>query len=76
MLELRPSGHRFEPHRLHCIVSLSKNGYPGLVLVQPKKTRPFITEILLLGRKESNKNNNNNQHFILRINAAFHLTSI
>ena len=75
VLTLRPSGHGFEPHRRHCVVSLSENVNPGLVLVQPKKTRPFITEILLMGHKESNKKNNY-QHFILRINAAFHLTSI
>ena len=29
--------------------------YPSLVLVQPRKTRPFITERLLMGRKESNQ---------------------
>ena len=28
---------------------------PSLVLVQPRKTRPYITEILLMGRKESNQ---------------------
>ena len=28
---------------------------PSSVLVQPRKTRPFITEILLMGRKESNQ---------------------
>ena len=44
-----------EPHRRHCVVSLSKNINPRLVLVQPRKTRPFITERLLMGRKESNK---------------------
>ena len=27
------------------------------VLVQPRKTHPFITEILLMGRKESNQTN-------------------
>ena len=27
---------------------------PSLVLVQPRKTRPYITEKLLMGRKESN----------------------
>ena len=37
------------------VVSLSKNIYPSLVLVQPRKTRPFITERLLMGHKESNK---------------------
>ena len=29
--------------------------YPSLVLVQPRKTRPCLTERLLMGRKESNK---------------------
>ena len=48
-------GRGFEPHRGRCVVSLSKNIYPSLVLVQPRKTRPFITERLLMGRKESNQ---------------------
>ena len=39
----------------HCVVSLSKNINPSLVLVQPRKNRPFITERLLMGRKESNQ---------------------
>ena len=30
---------------------------PSLVLVQPRKTRPYITERLLMGRKESNQTN-------------------
>ena len=30
---------------------------PSLVLVQPRKTSPFITERLLMGRKESNQTN-------------------
>ena len=50
-------GRGFEPHRHHCVVSLSKNINPSLVLVQPGKTRPFITEILLMGCKESNQTN-------------------
>ena len=29
--------------------------YPSLVLVQPRKNRPYITERLLMGRKESNQ---------------------
>ena len=29
--------------------------YPSLVLVQPRKTRPCLTKILLMGRKESNQ---------------------
>ena len=39
----------FEPHQRHCPVSLSNYINPSLVLVQPRKTRPFITEILLMG---------------------------
>ena len=54
-LDSRTRGRGFEPHRRHCIVSLSKNINPSLVLVQPRKTRPFITERLLMGRKESNQ---------------------
>ena len=57
MLDSRPRGREFEPHRRHCVVSLSKNINPSLVLVQPRKTRPFITERLLMGRKESNQTN-------------------
>ena len=52
---LRPRGRGFEPHRCHCVVSLSKNIDPSLVLVQPRKTGPFITERLLMERKESNQ---------------------
>ena len=57
LLDSRPKGRGFEPHRRHCVVSLSKNINPSLVLVQPRKTRPFITERLLMGRKESNQTN-------------------
>ena len=42
-------GRSFEPHRRHI--------YPRFVLVQPRKTCPYITERLLMGRKESNKTN-------------------
>ena len=57
VLDSRPKGHGFEPHRRHCVVSLSKSINPSLVLVQPRKTRPSITERLLMGRKESNQTN-------------------
>ena len=57
-LDSRPKGRGFEPHRRHCVVSLSKNINPSLVLVQPRKTRPFITERLLMGHKESNQTKN------------------
>ena len=59
VLDSRPRGRGFEPHRRHCVVSMSKNINPSLVLVQPRKTRPFITERLLMGRKESNQTNKN-----------------
>ena len=55
--DLRPRGRGFEPLRRHCIVSLRKNIDPSLVLVQPRKTCPFISERLLMGRKESNQTN-------------------
>ena len=59
VLDSRLRGRGFEPHRRHCIVSLSKNINPSLVLVQPRKTRPLITDRLLMGRKESNQTNKN-----------------
>ena len=33
--------------------------YPSLVLVQPRKIRPYITERYLMGRKESNQTKHN-----------------
>ena len=62
----RPKGRGFEPHQHHCVVSLSKNINPSLVLVQPRKTRPFMTERLLIGRKESNQTN-------IPVNSFFHV---
>ena len=72
VLDSRPKGRGFEPHRRHGVVSLSKNINPSLVLVQPRKTRPFITERLLMGRKESNQTNKQNtsngtQFFVFKI---------
>ena len=55
VLDSRPRGRRFKPHWRHSVVSLSKNINPSLVLVQPRKTCPFITERLLMGLKESNR---------------------
>ena len=56
-LDSRPKGRGFKPHRHHWVVSVSKNINPSLVLVQPRKTYHFITERLLMGRKESNQTN-------------------
>ena len=65
VLDSRPRGRGFESNRRHCVVSLSKNINPSLVLVQPRKTRPFITERLLMGRKESNQTNKTNQSILV-----------
>ena len=59
VLDSRPRGCWFEPHWRHCLVSSSKNINPSLVLVHPKRTCHFITERLLMGRKESNQTNKN-----------------
>ena len=48
VLGSRPRGCGFEPHRRHHVVSLSKNFDSSFVLAQPRKTRPFITERLLI----------------------------
>ena len=41
----------------HCVVVLEqlRHIYPSLVLVQPRKTGPCLTERLLMGRKESDQ---------------------
>ena len=51
----RDRGAVFELHWRHCVVSLGKNNNHSIVLVPPRKTRPFITEKLLMGRQESNQ---------------------
>ena len=67
VLDSRPRGRGFEPHRRHCVVSLSKYINPSLVLVQPRKTRPYITERLLMGRKESNQTNKQIDGWLVQI---------
>ena len=62
VLDSRPRGRGFKPHRHHWVVSLSRNINPSLVLVQPRKTHPFITERLLMVCKESNQTNKINLH--------------
>ena len=53
VLDSRPRV-RASPASLRC-GPWARHIYPSLVLVQPKKTRPCLTERLLMGRKESNK---------------------
>ena len=48
--------------------SLSKT---HLVRVQPRKTRPCLTERLLMGRKESNQSNKINQKNLVKSNYQF-----
>ena len=50
VLDSRPRGRGFQPHQRHCVVVLEQDIYPSLVLVQPRKTRPCLTERLLMGR--------------------------
>ena len=55
VLDSKLKGSGFEPHRRHCALSLSKSIDPSLVLIKSRKTRPYITERMLMGRKESNQ---------------------
>ena len=58
VLDGRPRGHGFEPYLYHCFVVLEQHTFilsPSLVLVQPRKTCPCLTERLLMGHKESNQ---------------------
>ena len=72
VLDSRLKGRGLEPHQRHCLVFLSKNINPSLVLVQPRKTRPSITERLLMGHKESNQTKFTlNQTTFLGSNYAF-----
>ena len=66
VLDWRPRGRGFEPHLRHCDVVLEQDTF-SLVLVQPRKTRPCLTERLLMGRKESNQTNKQKAHTVLRI---------
>ena len=61
VLDSRPKGCGFEPHWRHCVVVLEQDSYPSLVLIQPRKTPPCITERLLMERKESNQSNQTTQ---------------
>ena len=72
VLDWRPSGHGFEPHRRHCVVVLEQDTFnPNLVLAQPRKTRPCLTERLLMRRKESNQTNKSKKCYL---NMVFNLT--
>ena len=54
VLDIRPKGRGFEPSWRHCVVILEHDTF---ILAYPRKTRPYITERLLMGRKELRKSN-------------------
>ena len=68
VLDSRLRGRGFEPHQCHCVASSSKNINLSLVLVQPRKTRPFIIERLFMGRKESKQTNKHEVHIQIILN--------
>ena len=47
VVECLTRGRGFKPPRRHCVVSLSKNTNPSLVLVQPRKIHSFPAGTLL-----------------------------
>ena len=57
--ETEGSRVRASPAWPHC-GPWARHIYPSLVLVQPRKTRPCLTETILMERKESNQTNKQN----------------
>ena len=57
-------------------MSLSKNINPSLVLVQPRKTRPYIAERLLMVQKETNQivriNISEKNHILFKFSLKWH----
>ena len=58
VLDSRPRGRGFEPHRRHSCGPGARHIYPSLVLVQHRKTLPYLTERLLMERKNQIKQTN------------------
>ena len=73
VLDSRPEGGgswvRASPGSL-CCGPCARHIYPSLVLVQPRKTRPCLTERLLMGRKESNQTKTNHNKSCLLLSLA------
>ena len=63
---------RASPASLRC-GPWARHIYPSLVLVQPRKTRPCLTERLLMGRKESNQTKQNKQEIPRYIESSLFL---
>ena len=76
VLDSRQRCRGFEPHRRHCVVVLEQDTF-SLVLVQPRKTRPCLTERLLMRRKESNQTHKTNkQFFIIAVKMQFFIIAV
>ena len=52
---------------------LEQDTYPSFVLVQPREIRPYITERLLMGRKESNQTNKGGVLFSHTVLSRFYI---
>ena len=67
MLDSRPRGRGFEAHRRHCVVVIEQDTFfLARYWFKPRKTRPCLTERLLMGRKESNQTNKQIHIFLQR----------
>ena len=72
VFDSRPRGGTFEPHQCHCNVVLEQD----TVQVQPRNTRPYITERLLMGCKESNQTQTNKQTKLFYLSEIQNLCSM
>ena len=68
VLDLRPRAEGSSLTSVAVLCHRAKHIYPSLVLVQPRKTGPCLTERLLMGRKESNQTNQLSMKLIMLIN--------
>ena len=75
-LDWRPRSCGFEPRWHHCVVSLSKNINHSLVLVQPRKTHPFITERVLMECKEPNQTKKTPQFALFVLTCSIPVISV
>ena len=57
-------------HVLARLVHFTCSFNPSLVPVQPRKTRPYITENLLMGRNASNQTSTSCAYFRLKLTAT------
>ena len=64
VLDSRPKGRDFEPHRRHCVVVLEQDTF-----ILARKIRPCLAERLFTGRKESNQTNKLSAFILPTLNA-------